>query len=238
MSLQSPVAEVDFGVDPLPSQMFTGWQNPRTVPFTRRTHDWPMRSLFFSLIILSLATLSSWFCYQSQRIPPSSLQSAYARGFAAGCAIDEESPESVLDIRPEMPSWLRPMIAHAARTYRLDPHFVAAVIEQESAFDPKATSVCGAQGLMQLMPETSRELGIHNPYDPWQNVNGGCKLLRRCLDQFQGDQLLALCAFLCGPESVQQHGGVPPYSEAHRYVRRVLTLYRANCDVEFERTGS
>ncbi|HZU21526.1 MAG TPA: lytic transglycosylase domain-containing protein, partial [Terriglobales bacterium] len=117
------------------------------------------------------------------------------------------------------------LIAGAASTTRIDPDFIASVIRAESGFNPRARSPKGAQGLMQLMPETAGKLGVRNPYDAEANIRGGTEYLRRLLQQYHGDAQKALAAYNAGPLRVQQYGGVPPYRETHRYVARVITDY-------------
>jgi soluble lytic murein transglycosylase len=119
---------------------------------------------------------------------------------------------------------LLPLIERYAQARGLDPVLVQAVIQAESAYDPRAVSRKGAIGLMQLMPETARELGV-DPWDPEQNVRGGTLYLRRLIDAFEGDVRLALAGYNAGPGAVKRYGGIPPYSETTTYVSRVLGLY-------------
>ena len=112
-----------------------------------------------------------------------------------------------------------------ARKYALPPEFVASVMETESAMRPGAVSPKGAIGLMQLMPDTARQLGV-NPFDPAQNTDGGVRYLRDLLSRFEAspDQvLLALAAYNAGPEAVNRYRGVPPYAETRAYIIRVLS---------------
>lgn len=122
--------------------------------------------------------------------------------------------------------WMfEPSIRMACGRYGIDYNLVKAVIRTESAFNHQAVSPKGAVGLMQLMPGTSRQLGVINPYDPGQNVDGGVRYLRELLVRFNNNLALALAAYNAGPEAVVKHGGVPPYSETVFYVQRVLSLY-------------
>ncbi len=117
------------------------------------------------------------------------------------------------------------LIGLTAREHRVQPALVKAVIAVESNFDADAVSNKGAQGLMQLMPETSVSLGVEDPFQPTQNVRGGTLYLRKMLDRY-GDMERALAAYNAGPSAVDRHGGVPPYRETQDYVARVLTYYR------------
>jgi soluble lytic murein transglycosylase len=112
-----------------------------------------------------------------------------------------------------------------ARANKLPPALVKAVIAAESRFDSEAVSRAGAQGLMQLMPQTAQLLGVDDPFRPEQNVRGGTQYLRAMFDRY-GDMTRALAAYNAGPTAVDQYRGVPPYPETRDYVRRVLTYYR------------
>lgn len=107
----------------------------------------------------------------------------------------------------------------------LDEDFVKAVINQESGFNPNATSHCGAMGLMQLMPATAQGLGVVDAYNPEQNIEGGTKYLKGLMDRFGGDKSLALAAYNAGPNAVKKYNGIPPYAETQNYVKKVLSKY-------------
>ncbi len=117
------------------------------------------------------------------------------------------------------------LIAETAESQGLPPALIKAVIAAESAFDSRAVSRKGAQGLMQLMPETAASLQVNDPFEPTQNVLGGTTYLRAMIDRY-GDLSRALAAYNAGPTAVDRHGGIPPYRETRAYVERVLTYYR------------
>ena len=112
-------------------------------------------------------------------------------------------------------------ITAAARRNGLDPALLAGLVKQESGFNANAHSGAGAQGLTQLMPSTAAGLGVHNPLDPAQSLEGGAKYLAQQLKSFDGDVARALAAYNAGPGAVQRFGGVPPYAETQNYVRAV-----------------
>jgi len=113
-------------------------------------------------------------------------------------------------------------IQAAAQKYGLDPALLKGLIRQESNFDPNAKSPAGAAGLTQLMPATAAGLGVTNPLDPAQAIEGGAKYLAQQLEAFGGDVRKALAAYNAGPGAVQRYGGVPPYAETQNYVRAVM----------------
>ena len=115
-------------------------------------------------------------------------------------------------------------IAAAAQRNGVDPKLLTGLIRAESNFDPGATSPAGAQGLTQLMPGTASALGVSNPLDPVQSIEGGARYLRQQLDRFGGDASKALAAYNAGPGAVERFGGVPPYAETQAYVRKVLSF--------------
>jgi soluble lytic murein transglycosylase-like protein len=127
---------------------------------------------------------------------------------------------------PARPTKFAGAIADAARRHELDPALLTAVVGQESGFRQRAISGAGAMGLMQLMPETARELGVRDPFDPAQNLDGGAKYLRGLIDRYHGHLDLALAAYNAGPGAVDRYGGVPPYRETQSYVANILASYR------------
>jgi len=114
----------------------------------------------------------------------------------------------------------------AAAKYNLPPELIKGVIRAESNFQVRAISTAGAQGLMQLMPATAEELGVKNPFNIEQNIDGGAKYLRKMLDRFGGDVRKALAAYNAGPGIVIKYNGRVPYPETRQYVKRVLRFSR------------
>lgn len=117
-------------------------------------------------------------------------------------------------------------ILAAARVFTVDDSLIRAIIHAESAYQPEALSPRGAQGLMQLMPATQKELQITDVFDPHSNIEGGTRYLSSLLQQFDQSVDLATAAYNAGPGAVREYGGIPPYQETREYVRRVKILYR------------
>ena len=128
-------------------------------------------------------------------------------------------------------------IRRAGRRYRVDPLLIKAVIKAESNFDHLAVSRKGAQGLMQLMPATARDMRVDDPFDPKQNIRGGTRYLRKMLNIFHDDTKLALAAYNAGPEKVKKRGAIPRFPETIDYVQRVLRNYRRYQVSSFSRKG-
>ncbi len=117
------------------------------------------------------------------------------------------------------------IVQAAAKRHKLDPALVKAVIGTESGWNPYAVSQKGAMGLMQLVPATAERLGVGNPYDPAQNVEGGATYLRSLLDHYDGDLTKSLAAYNAGERVVDEYGGVPRYPETEMYVQKVTNAY-------------
>jgi hypothetical protein len=166
------------------------------------------------------------------------MRAAASRGFGPALQVAALVPRNLGRMRP----WCRPetaplhrisvppgeivkLVTELAPTYGLDPRLVLAVIEIESAFHTNAVSPKEASGLMQLIPDTAERFGVHNVFDPADNLRGGMKYLRWLLAYFEGDVTLALAGYNAGERAVDRYGGVPPYAETQAYVRLIHGLY-------------
>ena len=117
---------------------------------------------------------------------------------------------------------LKQVVNGAGERHQIDPDFINSVIRAESGFNSHAVSKKGAQGLMQLMPQTASQLGVPNSFDPNANVEGGTKYLRELLEKYNYDVVKTLAAYNAGPKRVEQYRGVPPYYETRAYIARII----------------
>lgn len=118
------------------------------------------------------------------------------------------------------------VITEAGKHYGLSSSLLKALIHVESYFNPKAVSKKGAMGLMQIMPENFQSLKVADPFDPWENIMGGARYLKKMLIRFDGDLSLALAAYNAGPTAVEKYKAIPPYPETQAYVKRVMEFFR------------
>jgi soluble lytic murein transglycosylase-like protein len=148
---------------------------------------------------------------------------AQSTSFAGALASAQTSPSAAPAPGAGASTAFGAEIDAAAASNGIDPALLKGLVSQESGFDPNARSGAGALGLTQLMPGTAAGLGVTNPLDPAQSLQGGAKYLRQQLDRFGGDEKLALAAYNAGPGAVARFGGVPPYRETQNYVNSVLS---------------
>lgn len=130
--------------------------------------------------------------------------------------------KSISSSNIKSPKELEAFINASSKKYNISPKIIKAVIKAESSFNANSLSGSGAIGLMQLMPATANSLGVKNPYDPAQNIDGGVKYLNYQLKRFDGNLEFALAAYNAGPGAVIKYGGIPPYKETQNYVKKIM----------------
>lgn len=133
---------------------------------------------------------------------------------------DATPAEDDIDTQAGMDAFIKKVSAK----YNVSPDVVAAVIEAESEFNPRAVSRRGARGLMQLMPKTAKTLGVDDPFDPKENIEAGVRHLRALMDRFGDNLPLVLAAYNAGEGAVLRFNGIPPYRETRDYVAKVMRL--------------
>lgn len=130
------------------------------------------------------------------------------------------------------PEKIREIASQAALRYGVDPLLIHAMIEVESEYNPVAISPKGARGVLQLMPDTATEMGVENPFDVRQNIDGAVRYLKKLHRRYRGNLWLMLAAYNAGPAKVRKHRGIPPYPETRGYVRKVIKRYNKSKKAE------
>jgi soluble lytic murein transglycosylase-like protein len=160
--------------------------------------------------------------FEIDTAPPKSAMALPAQNVAAPIPTPTAlNPQTSFSPRIDAASIGR-VVGGASERHQIDPDFINSVIRAESGFNNRAVSKKGAQGLMQLMPQTASQLGVANSFDPNANVEGGTKYLRELLEKYNFDVPKALAAYNAGPKRVDQYRGVPPYYETQAYVARII----------------
>lgn len=165
-------------------------------------------------------------CY-GHELPTNSVSSGGERKYCEETKIHEDKKltiEEIFELASRRIEKHEYMIRQSCEAHDVDENLLKGLITQESGGDSVAVSKDGAESLTQLMPGTSKELGVKNPFDPKENIDGGTRYLREQLDEFGGNVKLALAAYNAGPEAVKKYNGIPPYKETQNYVKCVLAF--------------
>ncbi len=146
------------------------------------------------------------------------------RDFRHRSSLVAEGNNAVVELTWQVP--FSSLIEEASLRYQVDPFLIAALIQQESGFNPEALSVDSAMGLAQMIPTTAEMLGVSDPLNPAQSIDGGTRYLKMMLRRYHGNVEYALAAYNAGPGAVDRYKGVPPYRETRDYVRRIMSRWR------------
>jgi soluble lytic murein transglycosylase-like protein len=170
-----------------------------------------------------------------KRVPSANVRAARSAAAEVNHYLGEQPGESTpltnfVRGRAFSPQDIDAAIDQAASRHNVDPNLVRAVIKVESNFNPNAVSRKGAMGLMQLMPQTARQLRVANPFDPQQNVDAGVRHLKQLMESYGGDVKLTLAAYNAGQGAVARSAGVPHFAETRNYVKRITQLYYGGSD--------
>jgi len=182
-----------------------------TRDFTQREAVSPLTRHVLGLGVLLLTVVPAYFVSQANLVSLDSDAAKMARDDATDTSVEITQ---IVEIEAH--------IREVAVRYDIPPILVAAIVEAESEFNPRAVSRRGAQGLMQLMPDTASSLRVSDSFDPYENIEGGVRHLRRLMDRYRGNLPLVLAAYNAGEQAVTVYRGVPPYRETRRYVSRIL----------------
>jgi soluble lytic murein transglycosylase-like protein len=182
----------------------------QSVPMSDLQFQQLIRRHLLGMGMLVVTMVSGYLVYGRTDTPESAT--------AAGTAVVSEVPEKSDAVDRRIDAYIEDVAAR----YGVSKDLIAAMIEAESSYNPRAISPRGAQGLMQLMPETAAILRVSDPFDPRENIDGGVRHLLSLMDRFDNNLPLALAAYNAGERAVIRHRGIPPYRETRQYVKRIM----------------
>lgn len=186
------------------------------------------RNILKQITILAILTCLGAGCASAQLafFVDEAGRRVYINGDSAPAPVPvQQASQKTAKMLPIADPKIEKVIQDMATRHGVDVNLIKAIIKAESNNNPKAVSSKGAQGLMQLMPPTARNLGVANSLDPAQNVDGGVRYLKQLMALYSGNLELSMAAYNAGPGAVERHGGIPPYRETQQYVKKIGNLY-------------
>jgi hypothetical protein len=206
-------------------------RNGFSIRFERKEQTGDVTRLFTNggFIDVPSADIASFEKEDTPELPaPPAVQQASPTAPAVGAKPAQVTAQAASTTMPALSrAELDQFVREISSRYQLDPDFVMSVIKAESNFQARAVSRKGAQGLMQLMPQTASQLGVTDPFNPKANVAGGTAFLNQLLEQYHNDPVKALAAYNAGAHRVEQYHGVPPYRETRAYIARIIRDFNA-----------
>jgi soluble lytic murein transglycosylase-like protein len=183
-------------------------------------------------------TLAYWSASEQRwkSVPPANIRAARSAAAEVNEYLDHEGnggkgkAPTYFRQRPFSQEEIDAAIEEAATRHNVDSNLVRAVVKVESNFNPNAVSRKGAMGLMQLMPQTARQLNVSNPFDPAQNIDAGVRHLKQLMENYGGDVKMSLAAYNAGEKAVARSAGIPHFAETRNYVKRITQLYNNGVD--------
>jgi hypothetical protein len=204
-------------------------RNGSSIPFLRKEQMGATTRLYVTGGYMDVATSEIASFDQDDSPPPPAVSESTAPATSTASAAQPAAPVQTAATvsTPTTKTDIDQLVREASSRHQLDPDFVSSVIKAESNFKARAVSRKGAQGLMQLMPQTAAKLGVKDAFDPQANVEAGTAHLSALLDMYHNDPIKALAAYNAGAHRVQQYNGVPPYSETRAYVSKIVRDFNA-----------
>jgi hypothetical protein len=236
LSLSMPAARAETGRVESPAGIIASDDNGRKI-YVNDTVSQPTPVKRKYVPVPRQSSLAYWSVTERRwkQVPPANVRAARSAAADVDRYLGKDTAPQLADTRRSFSAVeIEAAIAQAATRHSVDPALVRALIKVESNFNPNAVSRKGAMGLMQLMPQTARQLNVTNPFDPEQNVDAGVRHLKRLMESYGGNVKLSLAAYNAGQGAVARSAGIPHFLETQQYVRRITSLYNGGTGPDFK----